>query len=173
MNLLVISFICIFLMRECRATDDKFDVNGDGGKPLDTNDNGSSAGDAADESPKSKDIQEEVQPELSEEEKLAASLYDQAMSYLNTTQPAKRRGYELLLEAAKLNHSKSQELIAKAYLFGDTLPIDLEKAADYFKHLARSGNPVAQMVGRVLSLPRCKWSCLHSISVSCTRVGLA
>lgn len=85
-----------------------------------------------------------------DEERRAKELFNQAMIYLNQTRPDKRKAYILLQQAAQLNHSKSQELVGLAHLFGDQLPINLETAKKYFQNLAQIGNPVAQMVSKYL-----------------------
>ncbi|RWS28707.1 Protein sel-1-like protein [Leptotrombidium deliense] len=88
---------------------------------------------------------EEVPAEPTEEEKRAEVLYETAMSLLNQSRPDKKQAYSLLLEAAKLQHTKAQEIVGKASLFGDNLPIDLDVARTCFQNLASKGNALAQM----------------------------
>lgn len=87
-----------------------------------------------------------IEAEPTEEEKRAQELYESAISHINSSYPDRKKGYSILIEAAELKHPRSQELVAKAYLFGDDLPINLKKAAAHFKDLAANGNAVAQMV---------------------------
>lgn len=86
--------------------------------------------------------------ELTEEERMAQSLYEKALETLNDSKPDRASAFASLLQAAQLKHIPSQELVARAYLFGDDLPLDLEKAASMFKRLAGAGNPTAQLVSR-------------------------
>lgn len=82
---------------------------------------------------------------LTEEEKQANLAYDEAMSILNDTKPDRRLAFVHLGKAAVLGHVKAQEMIAKAQLFGDDLPLDLPSAASTFKKLAAQGNPTAHL----------------------------
>jgi TPR repeat protein len=45
-----------------------------------------------------------------------------------------------------LNHTKALEYIAFAYLFGDYLPQDIEKAKEIFIDLSNRGSPRGQLV---------------------------
>ncbi|GAB6022354.1 Protein sel-1 1 [Chamberlinius hualienensis] len=83
--------------------------------------------------------------DVTEEEKLAKELYEQAKVILNNTDPDKRRAYQLLEQAAKLGHPRAQEKVAFARLLGDTLPQNLEMARDLFEILAAKGSPKGQM----------------------------
>jgi hypothetical protein len=91
-------------------------------------------------------VDEELNVELSENEKQAISLYESALLLLNNSRPDRKKAYNLLIESAKLDHQKSQEMVAKSYLFGDYLPIDLQMAKQYFTSLSHKGNSNAQMV---------------------------
>lgn len=86
-----------------------------------------------------------VERELTEDEKLAQLLYENATAILNTTKPEKKRAYALLREAASKGHKRSKELVAHALLTGDTLVQNVETAREYFYALAAEGSPFAQM----------------------------
>lgn len=91
------------------------------------------------------EVVEEV-VELTEEEKRAQDLYDSAMGLMNSSNPEKKKAYTLLIDAADLGHTSSQELVAKVYLFGDLFGIDHKKAFSYYKQLSLKGNAVGQLV---------------------------
>ncbi|XP_077493920.1 HMG-coA reductase degradation 3 isoform X2 [Amblyomma americanum] len=82
--------------------------------------------------------------ELTEEEKRAISLYEAARALLNSTDSDRRKGYELLEEAADLGHTSAQEAIGEAYLFGDGVAQNVTKARLYFEALASVGSPAGQ-----------------------------
>lgn len=86
--------------------------------------------------------------DVNQGESLAESMYNEAMRQMNETKSSGslKAAYFLLTESSKLNHSQSQELVAKAHLFGDYLPLNLTEAARLFKKLALEGNPTAQLV---------------------------
>lgn len=86
---------------------------------------------------------------LTTQEKIALRLYDKAMEVLNDTRPDRRKAFATLVESAKLEHEPSQELVARAYLFGDDLPLNIPEATVLFKKLAAKGNPTAQLVSLV------------------------
>ncbi|RWS08626.1 Protein sel-1-like protein [Dinothrombium tinctorium] len=92
-------------------------------------------------------VEEEVEviAEQTEEERKAELLFQTANSILNQTRPDKHQAYVLLLEAAELNHAKAQEIIGRAALIGDNMPVDLNLAQKCFQNLASRGNPAAQM----------------------------
>ena len=92
------------------------------------------------------DVPVTTAPELTPQERAAQLLYDKAMEILNDSKPDRGSAYDSLLEAAQLGHVSSQELVARAYLFGDDLPLNLKKSAEMFKRLAGQGNPYAQVV---------------------------
>lgn len=82
-----------------------------------------------------------------EDEKSKANiLLEMAMEILNNTKTDKTKAYYILQEAARLNNSKAQELVAQAYLFGDNLPLNIPLAIYYFERVADQGNPTAQFV---------------------------
>ena len=56
------------------------------------------------------------------------------------------RGYLLLRDAAYINQTKSQELTAYAYLFGNHLPMNLTGSKDMFQRLTNKGYPKGQTV---------------------------
>ena len=87
-----------------------------------------------------------VEKELTEIERAAAILFEKAMETLNDSKPDRPSAFQNLIQAALLDHVPSQELVARAHLFGDDLPLDLKKAATMFKRLAAGGNPTAQLV---------------------------
>ncbi|XP_006817427.1 protein sel-1 homolog 1 [Saccoglossus kowalevskii] len=75
---------------------------------------------------------------------IAETTYQMALPLLNATTDDKKRGYALLEIAAYLNHSKSQELVGYAYLFGDYLTFNVSGALDMFTDLAAKGVPEGQ-----------------------------
>lgn len=80
-------------------------------------------------------------------ESLAERMYQTAMKMINETKSGPLKGaYFLLSKSSELNHSQSQELVAKAHLFGDHLPLNLTEASRLFKKLASEGSPTAQLV---------------------------
>lgn len=91
-----------------------------------------------------------VQKELTERERAAVALFERAMETLNDSKPDRLSAFQNLIQAALLDHVPSQELVARAHLFGDDLPLDLKKAATMFKKLAAAGNPTAQLVSSEL-----------------------
>lgn len=91
------------------------------------------------------DLTDETE-ELTDEQKKAIELYEQAMNMLNNSRPDKKRVYSVLEQAAKSNHSKAQEMVAIAHLFGDDLPLNFGVAKNYFDILSEKGNANAQLV---------------------------
>lgn len=81
-----------------------------------------------------------------EDEKRANSSYENAKQILNGYNPDRPKAYQLLLEAAKLNHSKAMLMSAQALLFGDHLKMNFPLAKRFLKQLASEGDPSAQMV---------------------------
>lgn len=80
-------------------------------------------------------------------ESLAETMYQTAMRMMNETKSGPLKdAYLLLSKSSQLNHSPSQELVAKAHLFGDHLPLNLTEAGRLFKKLASEGSPTAQLV---------------------------
>lgn len=90
--------------------------------------------------------EQQVVQELSEEQRMGQALYEKALETLNDSKPDRASAFASLTQAAHLNHVLSLELVARAHLFGDDLPLDLDKAALMFKKLAAAGNPTAQLV---------------------------
>ncbi|XP_064490270.1 protein sel-1 homolog 1-like [Ornithodoros turicata] len=86
-----------------------------------------------------------AEPPLTEEEKKANAFYDAAMGILNATRPDKKRAYESLEQAANLGHVEAQELVGRAYLFGDVLQQNIHRAKELFEALAAKGVPSGQM----------------------------
>ena len=91
------------------------------------------------------DLIDEIE-ELTDEQKKAIELYEQAMNMLNSSRPDKKKVYSVLEEAATFNHSKAQEMVAIAHLFGDHLPLNFGVAKNYFDILSEKGNANAQLV---------------------------
>lgn len=90
---------------------------------------------------------DEAKEEAENEETRRANIfYDMAMNVLNSSKPNKLKAYHLLVESAKLNNVKAQELVAQAYLFGEYLPLDIPGAIQYLKKLAYQGRSLSQMV---------------------------
>ncbi|XP_074600719.1 HMG-coA reductase degradation 3 isoform X2 [Brevipalpus obovatus] len=81
-----------------------------------------------------------------EDEKRANSSYENAKQILNGYNPDRPKAYQLLLEAAKLNHSKAMLMSAQALLFGDHLKMNFPLAKRFLKQLAGEGDPSAQML---------------------------
>ena len=73
-------------------------------------------------------------------------LFDMAMEILNNSKADKAKAYYIFQEAARLNNSKAQEIVAQAFLFGDNLPLNLPLAIYYFKRIASQGSSTSQMV---------------------------
>lgn len=73
--------------------------------------------------------------ESNEESEKANQLHKKALNLLKTSSKHTKKAYELLQKAAQLNHIGSKELVAKAHLFGDPLPLDLTKAFQYFESI--------------------------------------
>lgn len=48
--------------------------------------------------------------------------------------------------AADLNHTKALEHIGLAHLFGDYMPLDIQKARAIFEDLSKRGSPRGQLV---------------------------
>ncbi|PIK58743.1 hypothetical protein BSL78_04315 [Apostichopus japonicus] len=72
-------------------------------------------------------------------------IYEEAEPLLNATlDDDVKRGYQRLLDAAYVNHTKSMELVAYAYLHGDHLPINISGAIDMFSRLSDAGTPSGQ-----------------------------
>lgn len=82
--------------------------------------------------------------EPTEKEKQADALYEAATGLLNSTQPDRRRAYELLEQAAALGHRASLRALGEAYLFGDGVSQDVARARGYFEVLAATGSPEGQ-----------------------------
>lgn len=91
------------------------------------------------------DLDPEPERELTEEEKQARELYAAAKAIMNTTKPDKKRAYQLLDQAAKLNHTRAKEMVSFALLFGDTLKQNTTAAKEMFEELAATGSPKGQM----------------------------
>lgn len=104
-----------------------------------------------------------VEKEVTESERAGLLLFDKAMEILNDSKPDRPAAFWNLNQAALMGHVPSQELVARAHLFGDEMPLDLKKSATMFKTLAANGNPTAQMVRSGRS--KCTTNC-HSSSRS-------
>ncbi|XP_076331776.1 protein sel-1 homolog 1-like isoform X2 [Tachypleus tridentatus] len=75
----------------------------------------------------------------------AELLFNTAMTILNTTKPDMKRAYDIFVQAAELGHSVSQEMMAKAHLFGDVVSQNIELSVKAFDSLARKGVPAGQL----------------------------
>ena len=92
-------------------------------------------------------------PVLTPHERAALMLYDKAMEILNETKPDRKSAFATLIESSNLGHEPSQELVARALLFGDDLPRDVGRAVSLLKTLSSKGNPTAQLyLGFVYSI---------------------
>jgi SEL1 protein len=56
------------------------------------------------------------------------------------------RAYQLLEEAAELNHPQAMDLLASAHLFGDHVPQNMTRSRQIYEHLASLGYPQGQRV---------------------------
>lgn len=87
-----------------------------------------------------------VEKELSEKERLSISLYESAISLLNSSRSDRSKAYDAIIESAKLDYEPAIEWVAKEHLFGDHLNIDLNIAKQYFSRLSLKGNANSQLV---------------------------
>lgn len=84
--------------------------------------------------------------ELTDEDKQAMVLYETALMILNSTKPDKKRAYDLIKQAAELNHLEAGKVVGQAYFYGDGFPQNLTAAKYWFQKLATErGSPFAQM----------------------------
>lgn len=83
--------------------------------------------------------------ELTEQEKEAADLLEQAQTILNKTRPNKPQAYELLLKAADIGSKDARGLVAWGMIFGNPLKQDIPQAKAYFEELAEDGHPEGHM----------------------------
>ncbi|KAL4656376.1 hypothetical protein GN956_G6474 [Arapaima gigas] len=76
----------------------------------------------------------------------AEEIYQSALTVINgTTRRSQRReGYEMLVKAANMGHSKAMEKVAYAMLFGDYLTQNVTQAKEMFEKLALDGSPKVQ-----------------------------
>ena len=56
------------------------------------------------------------------------------------------RAYQLLEEAADMNHTSAMDKVAIAYLFGDHVSQNVSRALELFNKLAAMGYPQGQRV---------------------------
>lgn len=72
-------------------------------------------------------------------------IFEEAEPLLNATlEEDVQRGYQRLLDAAYMNHSKSMELVGYSYLHGSYLPMNISGAEDMFSRLSDKGVPSGQ-----------------------------
>ena len=84
--------------------------------------------------------------ELTPEEIKAEKYYSRGESFINETfLKDYYQAHQFFKLAADLNHTKALEYIAFAYLFGDYLPQDIEKAKEIFIDLSNRGSPRGQL----------------------------
>lgn len=83
--------------------------------------------------------------ELTEQEKEAAELLEQAQVILNKTRPNKPKAYEFLLKAADIGNKDARGLVAWGLIFGNPLKQDIHQAKAYFEELAEDGHPEGHM----------------------------
>nr|XP_039264956.1 protein sel-1 homolog 1-like [Styela clava] len=95
--------------------------------------------------------QQDIDPEpiplpLTEEEIKMETLYNEGLKKVNSSHHYNTiyDGYQQLLEAAKMGHSKSKVEIAFAEMHGRYLPMNIEKAKRTFESEAEKGSPQAQ-----------------------------
>uniref|UniRef100_A0A8W8I8I2 Protein sel-1-like protein 1 n=1 Tax=Magallana gigas TaxID=29159 RepID=A0A8W8I8I2_MAGGI len=92
------------------------------------------------------DIEEEPQEELTTEQRQAQEYYSQGEALINRTYDKdQHQAMEYFQMAAKLNHTQALEHVAFAYILGDFLPQDTEKAKLMFQDLAARGSPKGQL----------------------------
>eukprot|EP00105_Crassostrea_gigas_P029518 XP_011451489.1 PREDICTED: protein sel-1 homolog 1 isoform X3 [Crassostrea gigas] len=97
-------------------------------------------------SPEGEDIEEEPQEELTTEQRQAQEYYSQGEALINRTYDKdQHQAMEYFQMAAKLNHTQALEHVAFAYILGDYLPQDTEKAKLMFQDLAARGSPKGQL----------------------------
>nr|XP_034324085.1 protein sel-1 homolog 1 isoform X7 [Crassostrea gigas] len=97
-------------------------------------------------SPEGEDIEEEPQEELTTEQRQAQEYYSQGEALINRTYDKdQHQAMEYFQMAAKLNHTQALEHVAFAYILGDFLPQDTEKAKLMFQDLAARGSPKGQL----------------------------
>ncbi|XP_067942796.1 protein sel-1 homolog 1-like [Watersipora subatra] len=83
---------------------------------------------------------------LTPEQEEAKELYDEGQKLLTTgTLSSGRKAYRLLAGAAALNHTKSRELVAFSFLFGDYLTRNISRSLEMFEQLSIEGNPRGQL----------------------------
>ncbi|XP_052105455.1 protein sel-1 homolog 1-like isoform X2 [Mytilus californianus] len=94
-----------------------------------------------------KQAKEEVEEKpLSPEELKAEEYYKQGEALINETfQKDYHQAHQFFKMAADLNHTKALEHIAFAYLFGDYMPQNIEKAKELFVDLSNRGSPRGQL----------------------------
>ena len=74
--------------------------------------------------------------ELNENQRQKSNdLYEKAVKLLEKPDLNKRKAFSLLEESAKLDDMKAKEMVAKAHLFGDNLPIDWGRAFKYLESI--------------------------------------
>ncbi|XP_062586803.1 protein sel-1 homolog 1-like isoform X2 [Saccostrea cucullata] len=88
----------------------------------------------------------EVQEELTEEQRQAQEYFNKGEALINQTYSKDhQQAMEYFQLAAKLNHTQALEHVAFAYVLGDYLPHNIEKAKAIFQDLAARGSPKGQL----------------------------
>ncbi|XP_066282750.1 protein sel-1 homolog 1-like isoform X2 [Branchiostoma lanceolatum] len=99
--------------------------------------------------PPPEEVEEEMTVERREQlekEKDAQRMYDEGMALKNSSRKSEQKiAYTFFLEAAKLNHTESLELVGFAHLFGDYLQQNVTRSLEILQDLADKGSPKAQM----------------------------
>ncbi|CAH1261500.1 SEL1L [Branchiostoma lanceolatum] len=99
--------------------------------------------------PPPEEVEEEMTDERREQlekEKDAQRMYDEGMALKNSSRKSEQKiAYTFFLEAAKLNHTESLELVGFAHLFGDYLQQNVTRSLEILQDLADKGSPKAQM----------------------------
>ncbi|XP_061172653.1 protein sel-1 homolog 1-like isoform X4 [Saccostrea echinata] len=92
------------------------------------------------------DTEEEIQEELTEEQLQAKEYFNKGEALINQTyNKDHQQAMEYFQLAAKLNHTQALEHVAFAYVLGDYLPHNIEKAKVIFQDLAARGSPKGQL----------------------------
>lgn len=122
-------------------------VNGANVKNSDRQAESSVSGDSVVEADSGMDGDEKVEAVLSEDEKRAKILYEQAEVFLDSGSGRKltSKAYEYLSEAASLGHVGAMEKVSFAYLFGSHLPQNLTLAKALFDKLSMLGSARGQL----------------------------
>ncbi|XP_061172651.1 protein sel-1 homolog 1-like isoform X2 [Saccostrea echinata] len=92
------------------------------------------------------ETEEEIQEELTEEQLQAKEYFNKGEALINQTyNKDHQQAMEYFQLAAKLNHTQALEHVAFAYVLGDYLPHNIEKAKVIFQDLAARGSPKGQL----------------------------